>query len=374
MARFCPLFSGSNGNCTYISASDTAILVDAGRSCKQLLCALKERQIDPSSIQALLITHEHTDHISGLKVLVDKLKIPVYASQEVLAKLEWDNLLAPGTKTVPLEHDSKVEIGGLWVNSFDTPHDSAHSLGYRVETQDGQCMVIATDLGYVTDQVREKLTGCDLVMLESNYDAGMLSCSSYPYYLKRRISSSMGHLSNEDCSLELARLGQNRDDPVYLRAPVPEQQPSPVGLPDGVCVSVRPGDEGKCRLHIKNCFPVGTVRDDDTLGGLMLTITIIAVGKLKEAWMREGCQQYLKRLGVWAQVKVVEVEEYRTPSLPSEAQIDECLEKEGQRLKSKIPKGATVIAMCIEGKQFSSVALAGILPKKRQMEREALPF
>ncbi|MBC8584652.1 MBL fold metallo-hydrolase [Youxingia wuxianensis] len=206
MARFCPLFSGSNGNCTYISASDTAILVDAGRSCKQLLCALKERQIDPSSIQALLITHEHTDHISGLKVLVDKLKIPVYASQEVLAKLEWDNLLAPGTKTVPLEHDSKVEIGGLWVNSFDTPHDSAHSLGYRVETQDGQCMVIATDLGYVTDQVREKLTGCDLVMLESNYDAGMLSCSSYPYYLKRRISSSMGHLSNEDCSLELARL------------------------------------------------------------------------------------------------------------------------------------------------------------------------
>ena len=96
----------------------------------------------------------------------------------------------------------------------------------------------------------------------------------------------------------------------------------------------------------------------------MLTITIIAVGKLKEAWMREGCQQYLKRLGIWAQVKVVEVEEYRTPSLPSEAQINECLEKEGQRLKSKIPKGATVIAMCIEGKQFSSVALARYFAEK----------
>ncbi|WP_101909318.1 MBL fold metallo-hydrolase [Marasmitruncus massiliensis] len=206
MARFCSLFSGSSGNSTYISSSDTAILIDAGRSCKQLLEAMQAREIDPKSIRAILVTHEHTDHISGLRVLLKKLKIPVFASAEVLQKLDWDHLLESEADVRPLEGGTRFTVGSLEIDSFDTPHDSVHSFGYRVSTPDGRRLIVATDMGYIRENVREMLTGCDLVMLESNYDQRMLSASDYPYYLKQRIASNLGHLSNEDCSEELIRL------------------------------------------------------------------------------------------------------------------------------------------------------------------------
>ncbi|MEM1484783.1 MBL fold metallo-hydrolase [Oscillospiraceae bacterium PP1C4] len=206
MARFCTLFSGSNGNSTYISGSDTAVLIDAGRSCKQLMAAMDGRGIDPKSLQAVLVTHEHTDHISGLRVLLGKLKIPVYASHAVLEKLKWEGVLLPDQPAVAIDGGAKLSIGSLEIDSFDTPHDSVHSLGYRITTPDGRRLIVATDLGYISDGVREMLTGCDLVMLESNYEAGMLSTCAYPYYLKQRIASNLGHLSNDDCAGELVRL------------------------------------------------------------------------------------------------------------------------------------------------------------------------
>lgn len=206
MARFCSLFSGSSGNSTYISSSDTAILIDAGRSCKQLMQAMQARTIDHKSISGLLVTHEHSDHISGLRVLLKKLKIPLFASSEVVEKLKWNELLAEDQVVYELDGNSKFTIGSLKIDSFDTPHDSVHSLGYRILMPDGRKIIVATDLGYIRDNVREMLTGCDLVMLESNYDERMLSASDYPYYLKKRIASNTGHLSNEECSKELIRL------------------------------------------------------------------------------------------------------------------------------------------------------------------------
>lgn len=206
MARFCSLFSGSSGNSTYINSSDTAILIDAGRSCKQLMQAMEARGIDPKTLRALLITHEHSDHISGLRVLLKRLKIPIFASSEVLEKLTWNQLLADDQEVYPLEGGTKFSVGSLEIDSFDTPHDSVHSLGYRISTPDSRKMIVATDLGYIRENVREMLTGCDLVMLESNYDERMLSASDYPYYLKKRIASNTGHLSNEDCTNELIRL------------------------------------------------------------------------------------------------------------------------------------------------------------------------
>lgn len=206
MARFCSLFSGSSGNSTYISSSDTAILIDAGRSCKQLMQAMQARTIDHKTISGLLVTHEHSDHISGLRVLLKKLKIPLFASSEVVEKLKWNKLLSEDQVVYELDGNSKFTIGSLNISSFDTPHDSVHSLGYRILTPDGRKIIVATDLGYIRENVREMLTGCDLVMLESNYDERMLSASDYPYYLKKRIASNTGHLSNEECSKELIRL------------------------------------------------------------------------------------------------------------------------------------------------------------------------
>ena len=206
MARFCTLFSGSSGNSTYLSGSDTAVLVDAGRSCKQLLQAMEARQIDPRSLAAVLVTHEHVDHVSGLKVLLKKLKIPVYASPEVLEKLRWDGRLPEGQETHAVDPAQPFTVGSLGVECFDTPHDSVHSLGYRITTPDGLRLAVATDMGYISEQVRQVLTGSDLVLLESNYESSLLSLCDYPYYLKRRIASNTGHLSNDSCAQELVRL------------------------------------------------------------------------------------------------------------------------------------------------------------------------
>ena len=347
MARFCTLFSGSNGNSTYISGSDTALLVDAGRSCKQLMSAMDARGIDPKSIQAILITHEHTDHVSGLRVFLKKIKVPVYAAREVLDRLCWDNIFSPEQPLFAVEDGARFQVGALEIESFDTPHDSVHSLGYRISTPDGRRLTVATDLGYISDPVRERLTGSDLVLIESNYDQRMLSVSDYPYQLKKRIASNIGHLSNEDCSGELSRLVRTK------------QQSSRTGLPDRAVFPLDERYAGRPGLSVAGRVAFRPVRN----GGTVISLQIIAVGKLKDAWMREGCAEYCKRLGMWSSVSVVEVEEYRLPDHPSPAQIAECVEKEGERILAKLPKGACTVAMCIEGKMMSSERLAAYLQK-----------
>lgn len=209
MARFCTLYSGSDGNCVYVGGSDTAVLVDAGRSCKQLMAAMAARDIDPLTITAILITHEHSDHIKGLKVLLKKLPVPVYATSEVLEKLRWDHVLEPGYPVMSVEENETQQIGSFKVDCFDTPHDSIHSVGYRFSLPDGRSVAVATDMGCIRDNARRVLDGCDLVLLESNYDPNMLSVSDYPYMLKKRIASNIGHLSNDVCAEELVRLVRN---------------------------------------------------------------------------------------------------------------------------------------------------------------------
>ena len=206
MAKFCSLFSGSNGNSTYIGAATGGILIDAGRSCRQLVNAMKLRGIERESIRAVLVTHEHTDHISGLKVLLKNWKVPLYATREVLEKLAWDQVFGAGQEIHPVDAQKSYEIGPLVVEPFDTPHDSIHSVGYKVHTPDGRKLAVATDMGYLPESVRKVLSGCDLVLLESNYEPVMLSACGYPYALKRRIASNLGHLSNPDCAAELVHL------------------------------------------------------------------------------------------------------------------------------------------------------------------------
>lgn len=207
MSKFCPLFSSSKGNSILISGAGTSLLVDVGVSFRQLISALDEQEISIGDISGVLITHEHSDHINGLRTLLKRTKIPLFASRGTLEYL-WTHDYIPAHINA-CECDSTFFVGDIEAVPFETPHDAAHSLGYRFSMPDGRKIAVATDLGHITDTVRGHLLGCDLVLLESNYDKGMLECSRYPYMLKRRIKSEFGHLSNDDCSSLLVSLVKN---------------------------------------------------------------------------------------------------------------------------------------------------------------------
>ncbi len=204
MARYCPLFSGSSGNCTYFGTADGGILVDAGVSAKRIKTALADRNIDPATLGGIFLTHEHADHISGLKVFLKQYPVPVYATRGTLdAILEKDGL--PTGVSVHVI-DAAVDVAGMSVAPFATPHDSRQSCGYRITFPDERTAAVATDMGHLTEAVKHAITGCDLVHIESNHDVRMLENGPYPYYLKSRILSGVGHLSNEHCAALLPQL------------------------------------------------------------------------------------------------------------------------------------------------------------------------
>lgn len=207
MARFCPLFSGSSGNSYYIGSAKAGILIDTGRSAKQITGMLQNCGIEISAVKAIFVTHEHSDHIAGLRVFASRFHLPVYASCGTLTALDSMGCLNDKFEYSIINSDG-IECAGMEIKPFHISHDSAECLGYRIETSDGRKIALSTDLGYLSDEVRSQLTGADMVVLESNHDVGMLQNGPYPYPLKRRILSNTGHLSNKDCSAELDGLVQ----------------------------------------------------------------------------------------------------------------------------------------------------------------------
>ena len=179
MARFCPLCSGSSGNSAYVGSAEGGILVDAGISCKAILTALAQREIPEKAIGGILITHEHVDHVKGLKVLLKKWMVPVFGPEKSLEYLLDNDLVPPGADLNPLP-PTGFDLGELYIEHFETSHDSLGSAGYRIYTPDDRKIGIATDLGFVSPEVHEGISGCDLVLLESNYDERMLISSRYP--------------------------------------------------------------------------------------------------------------------------------------------------------------------------------------------------
>ena len=215
MARFCSLFSSSSGNSTYIGSAKTGILVDAGVSAKKMKEALLSRDIDPSELGGIFITHEHSDHIKGVRILASTYKIPVFATEATLSFLEENGALTSKFPYEVIPYEGR-EIGDIFVKPFRTPHDIRESCGYRIEFSDGQKAAVATDIGKITDEIKSNLLGCELVMLESNHDIGMLQNGPYHYALKRRILSEVGHLSNIACADMTAELVSKGTGRIYL--------------------------------------------------------------------------------------------------------------------------------------------------------------
>jgi phosphoribosyl 1,2-cyclic phosphodiesterase len=202
--RLCTLYSGSGGNAAYLETPTTRILIDAGKCTRTLLASLKSIGVSPDTLDAILITHDHNDHVASLEVLAKKHPIPVHillrsalryrdTQPEALCKCFRIYEKAPYT----------TRIGDVTVNAFETPHDSRASAGFRLEFFDGEKNVsvgYATDIGYVSQPLWEGLTGCEAVVIESNHDVEMLMDGPYPYDLKLRIRGKRGHLSNRECA------------------------------------------------------------------------------------------------------------------------------------------------------------------------------
>lgn len=207
--RFSPLFSGSSGNATYVGCDDSQLLVDAGMSGSRITQEMALIGVDPYKLDAILVTHEHSDHIKGIGILSRKYDIPVYATEGT-----WEGMyqkignIAEKNRII-FEPEQDFFIGSLNVIPFSIPHDAAQPVGYAFEL-DGARLSIATDIGCIRDSWLKYVMGSDAVILESNYDVGMLNAGRYPYELKKRISSRRGHLSNDDAgavAVELARHG-----------------------------------------------------------------------------------------------------------------------------------------------------------------------
>lgn len=214
MAKLVPLFSGSKGNSYYLGSGNSGVLIDAGRSCKQIEMALTANDIDMKNIKAVFVTHEHSDHCSGLRVLANRYNYKIFASQGTLTCLENSNYVDAKCNTDVILNE--VVIGDMKVKRIDTSHDSAESCCYKVTLSDGRKAVIATDLGVMSDKLREEINKSDLLLLESNHDINMLKTGKYPYFLKRRVLSDVGHLSNESCASELADFIKNGNNRIVL--------------------------------------------------------------------------------------------------------------------------------------------------------------
>lgn len=208
------LYSGSSGNAFLIANGEECVLIDGGKNCKRLCACLAETGYSPAQVRAVLVTHEHCDHISALPVFLKRFGIPAHAVGETA-----DALVASGVNpalVIPHSAPFCERIGCFSIAAFPTPHDSRASVGYRIETEteEGLCRIgYATDIGSLTDPIRENLTGCDYVILESNHDLDMLWNGAYPYPLKKRIAGARGHLSNTDCAAfaaDLATRGTKR--------------------------------------------------------------------------------------------------------------------------------------------------------------------
>ncbi|MGG7214748.1 MBL fold metallo-hydrolase [Clostridium nigeriense] len=203
--KFCSLYSGSSGNSIFIASENARILIDAGLPGKKIDEALKSIGEDPRQLDGIFVTHEHSDHIKGIGVLSRKYDIPIYSNadtwtvmEELIGKIKEHNIRI-------MDRRSTMSIKDLDVISYNIPHDAVAPVGYTVHCN-GRRASVTTDFGIYTEEIRDNIKDSEVILLESNHDVNMLKFGPYPYALKRRILSEVGHLSNEDCGKALVDL------------------------------------------------------------------------------------------------------------------------------------------------------------------------
>jgi len=205
MIRFCSLYSGSSGNSIFLGCDSTKVLIDAGLSAVRILDALSSIGEKPYELDAILISHEHSDHIKGAGIMSRRFNIPIYANENT-----WEAMkpfLGPvDLKNIAFFHTGReFAVGEILVNTFPIPHDACEPVGYSFYAGDKK-LTVATDIGHINTGLLGCLENSDLLLLESNHDLEMLRTGPYPWYLKKRIAGNYGHLSNDAAGKVIAHM------------------------------------------------------------------------------------------------------------------------------------------------------------------------
>ena len=213
--KFCSITSGSSGNCQYIETENTRILIDAGLSGKAIETNLREIGVDPSSIDAIFVTHEHTDHVKGVGVLARRYQLEVFANANTWLAMEGTVKKIDSSNRMTFQNDIPFFYKDLAIYPMSIFHDCVQGTGYIIEKNNKKISVL-TDTGWVNTNMMEKMAGSSLYYLESNHDLQMLENGPYPRVLKERIASNRGHLSNDHAAELLGMLLQKKKEHVVL--------------------------------------------------------------------------------------------------------------------------------------------------------------
>jgi phosphoribosyl 1,2-cyclic phosphodiesterase len=205
MTKFCSLYSGSSGNCLFICNGETKILIDAGLSGKKIKTALHSIGENASELSAIVITHEHSDHIKGAGILSREFGIPIYSNEGTWGKMDSAIGNVEERNRVCFKTNIEFEIGNIGVKAFSVPHDASDPVGFNFFAENKK-ITTATDIGHVNDDLLECLSGSDLLLIESNHDVEMLKMGRYPWELKKRVMGDRGHLSNETAGNIIAHI------------------------------------------------------------------------------------------------------------------------------------------------------------------------
>ncbi len=224
--RFCSVTSGSSGNCHLIETGQHRLLIDIGLSARQIEKLLKERQIDPASITAVFVTHEHSDHTKGVGVWMRRYRVPVMATAGTWHGMQRMVGQVPGELCVEIRSGKGYRMSDLRIEAIPTCHDANDPCGYAVESG-GNKVVVITDTGMVTPLMQRHLAEADLSVIESNHDIDMLMNGPYPMLLKKRILSNMGHLSNHDCAQAVTEALRQNAKGIFLLGHLSEENNKP---------------------------------------------------------------------------------------------------------------------------------------------------